>query len=88
MWGSTVKAGTEKVRAEKRIWIRLALGVIRSYQLLLSPILGPSCRFYPSCSSYAMEAISGYGLLRGTMLSIKRILKCHPLHPGGYDPVN
>lgn len=65
----------------------LLLGVIRAYQLLLSPFLGPSCRFYPSCSQYAHEAISLYGPTRGAWLAIKRLMRCHPFHPGGYDPV-
>ena len=60
---------------------------IRLYQLLVSPLLPPNtCRFYPTCSQYAIEAISKYGTFRGVWLSIKRIAKCHPFHPGGYDP--
>ena len=66
---------------------RLMIIVIRGYQLLLSPLLGPSCRFYPSYSQYAIEAIVKYGCLRGGWMTIKRLLKCHPFHPGGYDPV-
>jgi len=61
--------------------------LIRAYQLVLSPMLGPSCRFYPSCSHYAIEAIESHGALRGTWLSAKRICRCHPFHPGGFDPV-
>ncbi|MCJ7664198.1 MAG: membrane protein insertion efficiency factor YidD [Desulfobacterales bacterium] len=63
------------------------IGIIKAYKIFVSPLLGPACRFYPSCSSYASEAIRAYGLRRGILLSVKRILKCHPLHPGGYDPV-
>ena len=66
---------------------RIALLMIRGYQLVLSPLLGPRCRFYPTCSQYATEAISRYGFLKGTLLSLRRILKCHPFHPGGVDPV-
>ena len=66
---------------------RLMIIVIRGYQLLLSPLLGPSCRFYPSCSQYAIEAIEKYGFWRGSWMTIKRLGKCHPFHPGGYDPV-
>ena len=62
--------------------------LIRAYQIILSPLLpSNTCRFYPTCSSYSIEAISKRGALRGLLLSIKRILKCHPLNPGGYDPV-
>lgn len=66
---------------------RLLLGLIKGYRYLLSPFLGPSCRFYPTCSAYAAEAIEAHGALRGSWLAVKRILKCHPWHPGGLDPV-
>ncbi|MCL2643948.1 MAG: membrane protein insertion efficiency factor YidD [Betaproteobacteria bacterium] len=70
---------------------RLLLGflrfLIRGYQLSISPLLGPRCRFYPSCSEYALEALTVHGLLRGCHLSFSRILRCHPWHPGGLDPV-
>lgn len=68
----------------------LAAGVIfiiRSYQVLISPLIGPRCRFYPSCSHYAIAAIRGHGPLRGCWLAVRRIVRCHPLNPGGYDPV-
>ena len=61
--------------------------LIRGYQLALSPLLGPRCRFYPSCSHYAREAIDSHGALRGTWLTIKRIARCHPFNEGGFDPV-
>jgi putative membrane protein insertion efficiency factor len=61
--------------------------LIRAYQLGLSPLLGPRCRFYPSCSHYAIEAIESHGAVRGTWLSAKRICRCHPFNPGGFDPV-
>jgi putative membrane protein insertion efficiency factor len=60
---------------------------IRAYQLVVSPLLGPRCRFYPSCSSYALEAIRRHGPLRGTWLAGRRLLRCHPWNPGGLDPV-
>ena len=61
--------------------------LIRGYQLALSPLLGPRCRFYPSCSQYAIEAIDTHGAARGTWLAAKRISRCHPWHEGGFDPV-
>lgn len=63
------------------------LVLIRLYQYTLSPVLGPACRFYPSCSEYAYQAVSKYGMLKGAALAAKRILKCHPFNPGGIDPV-
>jgi putative membrane protein insertion efficiency factor len=65
----------------------LACGVIRLYQVVISPLLPPSCRFYPSCSTYAMQAIARYGLWKGLGLIGWRLLRCHPFHPGGWDPV-
>jgi putative membrane protein insertion efficiency factor len=64
---------------------QIVLFLIRCYQLLLSPLLGRHCRFYPTCSAYAYEAIKKYGLLKGILLGTKRLLKCHPFHPGGVD---
>lgn len=66
---------------------RLLVLCIRGYQLLLSPFLGSNCRFSPSCSHYAIDALTSHGVLRGSWLSVKRIARCHPWHPGGYDPV-
>ncbi|MBM3210989.1 membrane protein insertion efficiency factor YidD [Candidatus Poribacteria bacterium] len=65
----------------------IVLGLIHIYSKYISPFLPPSCRFYPTCSQYAQEAISRYGVIKGGWLSMKRISKCHPFHPGGYDPV-
>jgi len=64
-----------------------ALALIRLYQRFISPLLPPSCRFEPSCSHYGYEAISRYGILRGGWLAVKRISRCQPFNPGGYDPV-
>jgi hypothetical protein len=61
--------------------------VIRAYQRMASPLLGDSCRFTPSCSHYAIEAIARYGCGRGVWLGLRRLLRCHPFHPGGVDPV-
>ncbi len=66
---------------------RFLMLLIRAYQLAISPLLGPRCRFYPSCSCYAHEAIARHGPALGLWLAIKRILRCHPFTPGGYDPV-
>lgn len=60
---------------------------VRTYQILLSPLLGPCCRFHPSCSDYAILAIRRHGPLKGSLQALRRLLRCHPLHPGGYDPV-
>jgi putative membrane protein insertion efficiency factor len=71
-------------RLRPRSW---AVGLIRIYQKLVSPNLGANCRFQPTCSSYAAEAIARFGVVRGVWLGVKRIGRCHPLRPGGYDPV-
>jgi putative membrane protein insertion efficiency factor len=61
--------------------------LIRGYQRAISPLLGPRCRFYPSCSQYAFEALETHGLFKGLWLALRRIARCHPLNPGGFDPV-
>jgi len=66
---------------------KIFLILIRAYQYVLSPVLGPSCRFYPTCSEYAYQAVSRYGLTKGLILFTKRFIKCHPFHAGGVDPV-
>ncbi|WP_210412669.1 membrane protein insertion efficiency factor YidD [Luteimonas granuli] len=66
---------------------RTLIALLRGYKRWLSPLLGPRCRFVPSCSEYAMEAIAVHGALRGSWLAARRIGRCHPLHPGGLDPV-
>ncbi|MCC5856119.1 MAG: membrane protein insertion efficiency factor YidD [Idiomarina sp.] len=63
------------------------IGLIRLYQLLISPLLGPRCRFVPTCSEYAIHAIRRFGVIKGSWLAVRRISKCHPGHPGGFDPV-
>jgi uncharacterized protein len=67
--------------------VAFATLLIRIYQWTVSPLLGPTCRFHPSCSNYALEAINRFGVLRGGWLSVKRLGRCHPWHPGGLDPV-
>ena len=62
-------------------------GALRGYRYLISPLLGPTCRFYPTCSSYAIEAIERYGITRGTWLTLRRLIRCNPWHPGGVDKV-
>ncbi len=66
---------------------KILIILINGYRRLISPLFPPSCRFQPTCSQYAIEAIEKFGALRGSWLAIKRILRCHPFHPGGYDPV-
>jgi putative membrane protein insertion efficiency factor len=61
--------------------------LIRAYQFGISPLLGPRCRFYPSCSDYALEAIAVYGIAKGSWLALRRLARCHPWHPGGFDPL-
>ncbi len=66
---------------------RVICAAIRGYQVMLSPWLGASCRFHPSCSSYALEAVGRHGAARGSWLSLRRVARCHPFHRGGFDPV-
>jgi uncharacterized protein len=66
---------------------QVGVALIRAYRAGISPLLGPGCRFYPTCSQYAEEAVLRYGLVRGGWLAIQRLACCHPWHPGGYDPV-
>jgi len=65
----------------------LVLALLRGYQYLVRPMLGANCRFYPSCSDYAREAVERHGAARGAWLALRRVGRCHPYHPGGYDPV-
>lgn len=66
---------------------RAMLLFVHAYQRFVSPYTPPSCRFYPSCSAYAADAIARYGAWKGGLLTVRRLLHCHPFHPGGYDPV-
>ncbi|MCA9562020.1 MAG: membrane protein insertion efficiency factor YidD [Myxococcales bacterium] len=89
----TIQAGVDQAEADPAgtrpvgLFARLAIGLIRFYQVLISPMLRPSCRFSPSCSQYTLEAIQIFGFLKGGLMGTRRILKCHPFHPGGHDPV-
>jgi putative membrane protein insertion efficiency factor len=65
----------------------ILISLLKFYKVAISPWLPPSCRFVPTCSEYALEAIQRYGPLRGSAMGLRRILRCHPFHPGGYDPV-
>ncbi|HYD54401.1 MAG TPA: membrane protein insertion efficiency factor YidD [Gemmatimonadaceae bacterium] len=65
----------------------LLIYAVRGYQVAISPLLPPSCRYYPSCSAYAVEALEKHGALRGSWLAARRILRCNPFRPGGFDPV-
>jgi putative membrane protein insertion efficiency factor len=71
----------------KRLLTAFVLLLIRTYQLIASPLLGNRCRFHPSCSDYAIEALRRHGLLKGSWLAVRRIGSCHPWHAGGFDPV-
>jgi uncharacterized protein len=89
---STLPPGREPLASVLRSGDRnpvqfLLLALIRAYQLMISPLLGPVCRFYPSCSNYGFEAIRVHGALRGTWLTARRVLRCHPWNPGGVDLV-
>lgn len=66
---------------------KIMIFLIRFYQLCISPLLGNNCRYYPTCSQYAIEAIEKKGIIRGSWMAVKRICRCHPWHDGGYDPV-
>lgn len=66
---------------------KISISLIRFYQRYISPLTGPTCRFHPTCSHYTLHAIEKYGTLKGGWLGLRRIFRCHPFHPGGYDPV-
>lgn len=69
------------------IGARAVIGLIRFYQRVISPLFPPSCRYTPSCSQYTLEAVTKYGAARGLFMGGRRLLRCHPFHPGGHDPV-
>lgn len=71
----------------KSLLVKPLIWLVRGYQLAISPFLPPSCRFYPSCSEYTLEALRRHGAGKGSWLAVRRICRCHPWHPGGHDPV-
>ncbi|MBQ3428566.1 MAG: membrane protein insertion efficiency factor YidD [Mogibacterium sp.] len=75
------------MKSKKSISQRILIAFVRAYQLGISPYIGAHCRYTPTCSAYFIQAVEKYGALKGSWLGIKRILRCHPGHPGGYDPV-
>ncbi|GAA2297875.1 membrane protein insertion efficiency factor YidD [Nonomuraea roseoviolacea subsp. roseoviolacea] len=78
---------TEQPQGVPSLAARALIIPIRFYRAFIGPMLGPHCRFHPSCSAYGLEAITVHGALRGTWLTVRRIGRCHPFHPGGIDPV-
>ena len=79
-----------KVKQKARVGLlnKIAIRLLRLYQLVISPLIGPSCRFYPSCSQYSIQAFENHGLVKALYLSIKRLSKCHPRNPGGIDEID
>ena len=87
LWCNYLKAFIDMLVKLNNISKLIIMVLIRGYQLIVSPVLGPACRFYPSCSQYASLAINRYGVVKGSYMAIRRLLRCHPFHPGGFDPV-
>jgi uncharacterized protein len=83
-----VSVHTVSARPVTRLPARALMGLIRVYQAAVSPLLPASCRFTPTCSQYAFESINRFGVIRGGWKALRRVLRCHPFHPGGYDPVD
>ena len=79
--------GCQKTLTVNKTIVTLFLLLIKAYQYIVSPVLTPACRFYPTCSNYACDALTKYGPIKGIWLAFKRVLKCHPFHPGGVDQV-
>jgi putative membrane protein insertion efficiency factor len=75
------------MRLISRFFTSLLVRLIKIYQLLLSPMLGQNCRYYPTCSHYAQESLNKHGIIKGSYLATRRLLRCHPWHDGGFDPV-
>ncbi|PEB51153.1 membrane protein insertion efficiency factor YidD [Bacillus pseudomycoides] len=77
----------EEYAEKETVMKQIFIGIIRFYQKFISPMTPPTCRFHPTCSHYGLEAFQKHGAFKGFWLTLKRILKCHPFHPGGFDPV-
>jgi uncharacterized protein len=82
-----VSVGTGEKDRRASVAARVLMVMLTGYRRFVSPLLGPRCRFYPSCSAYALEAVQLHGALRGSWLAVRRLSRCHPFHPGGLDPV-
>jgi len=82
-----VGSGVSTVSQESSLAARAAVAALRGYKRWISPLLPPACRYTPTCSEYTREAIERHGLVKGAWLGLRRVLRCHPFHPGGYDPV-
>jgi putative membrane protein insertion efficiency factor len=82
-----LEKNTAPVKQHRSMPIWLLRGPIRFYQLAISPMMPAACRYYPTCSNYAIEAIDKYGAMKGGWMAVRRILRCHPFRPGGFDPV-
>ena len=83
----TAESGRQEAEAKLSAGARVLTVVISGYRRFISPLLGPHCRFAPSCSAYALEAVQKHGALRGSWLAVCRLARCHPFNPGGFDPV-
>jgi hypothetical protein len=84
---SVTTTGDQQAPDRQSAGVRVLVFLVRGYQMLISPLLPPSCRFYPSCSAYALQAVQVHGALRGSWLAARRLSRCHPFHAGGLDPV-
>ena len=85
---SSVLKNRGRIAPAPHFSVRVALGAIRGYQILIRPLLNGSCRYLPTCSEYACGAIDRFGIVKGSGLALWRLLRCHPFHPGGYDPLH
>jgi putative membrane protein insertion efficiency factor len=83
----TAESGRQEAEAQFSAGARVLTAAITGYRRFISPLLGPHCRFAPSCSAYALEAVRTHGALRGSWLAVRRLARCHPFNPGGFDPV-
>ena len=87
LWSLPSALSTPSTGLRTGLGVGVLVAALRLYQVMISPLLGPACRFYPSCSAYALEAVKYHGAMKGMALALLRLLRCHPWHPGGVDPV-